>query len=218
MIIIICFIVFLLAFYIGIPYQNNNINKSDFEYRGDSVSCQSCTINKTGILSEEDLVDNHISNLKYNDVGHMSLKSKDLNRTIKWNEKEIQIIEDNKSKYAAENYERIEINKDLKYWIDRIDSIRSSAYFGFVRTERYTSVEKKLVDIINNTDYNIYRAYKINNSEYAVYKSEQKGKSELVIKSDGEIRKLTYNNTTNFVYEFKSQNPNPPIKTINNTN
>lgn len=211
------FFLFFFLFYIGIPYQNDNINKYNFEYRGDSVNCQICTINKTGILSEEQLVNNHVSNLKYNDVGDMSLKSKDLNRSIKWNEDNIQITENNKSRYATKNYERLETNEDLKYWINRINSIDSNMYLQFTINEKLTSVEKRLIDIINKTNYYMDEAYVINNSEYAVYKSEEYGKSKLVIKSDGEIRKLTHNNsTTNFVYEFKSQNPDPPIKTINN--
>lgn len=213
---LLCVSILVCVIFVGIPYQNTKIiDKSEFEYRGDKLSCDTCVINRSGVMDEKELIRNHISNLKYNEVGHMRLESGYLNRSIKWNNKKIQVIENNKSVYSDKNYTRVQLNDDLENWINRINTLETNEHTYYATDEELTSVEDKLIDIIENTDYKIQKAYSINKTQYAVYESENK-RSELIIKSDGQIRKLNHiESNSKFTYEFNSRNPNPPIKPIN---
>lgn len=193
--------------------MSKDINIQSFEYKNENISdCSSnCVITKKGINNSEALLDDHIKQSRYNEIGQQKINTTNYSREFNWNNQEILIKNNNTSYYLDKIRTDEKYGNSINIWLNRIKPMYNM-YDYYTTDVKMTDAEKRMIKIIDQRSYEPVRAYRKNNSEYIVYSALN---SELIIKSDGQIRKMSYqedNNQSTFIYEFKSENVEPIVR------
>lgn len=206
-------IVILVFFFVGVPIDTSkNTNIESFEYQNKKITeCEEdCIITDGGISDPEELINNHITQSRYNEIGQQKVKATNYTMEFRWNNQEILMKNNNTSYYLQTIKHNRKYGENLNIWLNRIKPMYN-IYTSYSKNIKKTDAERRMIKIINRTSYEPVRSYKINNSEYIVYSAPN---SNLIIKSEGQIRKMSYteNDQDTFVYNFRSNNVDPIVR------
>lgn len=202
-------IVVLVLFFIGLPISNSkDMDIESFKYQNQKITeCEEdCIINEEGISDPEKLINNHITQAQYNEIGQQKISTINHRRQFRWNSQEILMKNNNTSYYIQSIKNNKKYGENLNIWLNRIKPLYN-IYTPYSKNIKKTDTERRMIKIIDRISYEPTRSYKINNSEYIVYSSSN---SYLIIESEGQIREMSYQDT--FIYEFKSNNVDPIVK------